>query len=68
MAVDFTVRFRGTGYKEIEPLQSRLVSGSMLGSKLVKFVSIDVNDGKLLKYGSLSLHILSCDHLSSKFN
>ena len=54
MAVDFTVRFRGTGYKEIEPLQSRLVSGSMLGSKLVKFVSIDVNDGKLLKYGNLT--------------
>lgn len=48
MAVDFTVRFRGTGYKEIEPLQSRLVPGGMLGSKLVKFVSIDVNDGKLL--------------------
>ena len=47
MAVNFTVRFKGTGYKEIEPLETSIVSTSMLGSAHVRFVAMEANDGEL---------------------
>ncbi|XP_078344750.1 uncharacterized protein LOC144630294 [Oculina patagonica] len=43
-AVNFTVRFKGTGYKQIEPLDTSIVSRSMLGSTPVKYVAMEAND------------------------
>ena len=46
LAVNFTVRFKGTGYKEIEPLETSLLSRRMLGSSPVRFVAMEANDGQ----------------------
>ena len=46
VAVNFTVRFNGTGYKDVEPLETSLLSRNMLGSTPIKFVSMEANDGK----------------------
>lgn len=48
LAVNFTVRFKRTGYKEIEPLETSIASRGMLGSTPVKFVAMEANDGKLV--------------------
>lgn len=46
LAVNFTVRFTGTGYKEIEPLETSLRSRGMLGSTPVRYLDMQANDGK----------------------
>ena len=45
VVVNFTVQFKRTGYREIEPLETSL-SGGMLGSTPVKLIAIESNDGK----------------------
>ena len=40
------MKFKGTGYDEIEPLETSLKDQSMLGSIPVKLVAIEANDGK----------------------
>ena len=45
VAVNFTVRFRETGYKQIEPLEKSIVSTSMLGTTPIRLVSMEANDG-----------------------
>ena len=46
VAVNFTVRFRGTGYKEIVPLETSLLSKRRLGSTPIKLIAMEANDGQ----------------------
>ena len=46
VAVNFTVRFVGVGYQEIEPLERTLATEGMLGNRPIKFVAIEGNDGQ----------------------
>lgn len=46
--MNFTVRFKRTGCKEIEPLEASIVSRGILGSIPVKFVAMEANDGKFV--------------------
>lgn len=45
VAVNFTVQFRGIGYKIIEPLETSLASRGMLGNTPIRFVEMDSIDG-----------------------
>ena len=54
-AVTFTVRFKGTGYKQIQPLETSIVSTSMLGSIPVKYIAMEANDGTFVT--TMYLHI-----------
>ncbi|XP_027060265.1 protein sidekick-2-like, partial [Pocillopora damicornis] len=45
VAANFTIRFKGTEYREIEPLQTSLVSQSMLGNRPIRLLSkLTAND------------------------
>ena len=48
LGANFTVRFKGTGYKEIEPLEHSIVSSHTLGNFAVQLVAIEANNGKFL--------------------
>ncbi|KAL9958573.1 hypothetical protein ACROYT_G035603 [Oculina patagonica] len=44
LVVNFTVRFKRSGYKEVEPLETSIVSRGMLGSIPVNSVAMEAND------------------------
>ena len=46
LVAKFTVRFKGTGYKEIQLLETNLASRGMLGNAPVKLISMTANDGQ----------------------
>lgn len=46
LAANFTVRFTGTGYKVIEPLDTSIQLMGMLSSSPVKLIGMEANDGK----------------------
>ena len=48
LGANFTVRLKGTGYKEIEPLAHSIVSSHTLGNFVVQLVAIEANNGKFL--------------------
>lgn len=42
------MRFKRTGYKEIAPLETNIVTTSMLGSIPVNFIAMEANDSKFV--------------------
>ena len=43
--MNFTVRFKETGYKQIEPLERSVGSKGVLGSVPIRLVAMEANDG-----------------------